>query len=92
VETDPGGLNTAGAPIHAFAEFASWIFLLIKKELGLLSEQDEGWQEGNFGLFLWVSGKNPQNFPQDRESAASTSFVIGRAFSRAKIGRNHKGF
>ncbi|MGB9406241.1 MAG: hypothetical protein WCA89_01830 [Terracidiphilus sp.] len=75
METVPGGLTTAGAPINAFAENHSWMFPLIKKGLCSLSEWVEGWQERNFGLFLWVSGKNPQIFPQDRELAALCSFV-----------------
>jgi hypothetical protein len=54
VETVPDGLTTAGAPINAFAENPSWMFPLIKKELCLLSEWVEGWQERNLGLFLWV--------------------------------------
>jgi hypothetical protein len=64
VETLPGGLTTADAPINAFAEIHSWMFPLIKKGLRLLSEWVEGWQERNLGLFLRVSGKNPQIFPQ----------------------------
>jgi hypothetical protein len=75
VETMPDGLTTACAPINAFAENHSWMFPLIKKGLCPLSEWDEGWQERNLGLFLGVSGKNPQIFPQDLDLAALSSFV-----------------